>query len=496
MADQLPDGVTLPEGVNKGGDLLYDLDTPNVKTKDKSGTKREETVKSRFNVKTGNFDLYVVEKGGLFGIGGGNKLFATYNASTDKFSPENKVIYQRIAYGQLTPSSRTQLKGITFRTKRATLATLDYLTGNNKKHTLVQTKKTISGYAGFKGVPGASVNVDSDSDPDPDRNPDSPLNTDDTNVALPEDGQTSTPITEYDLKSFINSQRREGTFGENVSLQYPIYIPKELKYDFIQISPYAYVPAGLGLKPTAAEDRYKNVERLLGTVILPMQPNFSESNSVEWGGDMLNAVQGELAKGALGAINKGSKLQIEKAIEDLIKAGVNTVDAFGVEGKQFIAAYFAGQAVRANITGRTTGAVINPNLELLFNGPKLRTFNFSFKLTPRSAKEAIMVRKIIKFFKKNMAAQRSASNLFLLSPNVFKLKYISGFDGKQNPYMNKIKPCALSAFNVNYTPDGSYMTYNDPNNPSMTSYDIGLSFSEIEPIYADEIDYATNDMSY
>jgi len=84
----------------------------------------------------------------------------------------------------------------------------------------------------------------------------------------------------------------------------------------------------------------------------------------------------------------------------------------------------------------------------------------------------------------------------LLSPNVFKLKYISGFDGKQNPYMNKIKPCALSSFNVNYTPDGSYMTYNDPDNPSMTSYDIGLIFSEIEPIYADEIDYATNDMSY
>ena len=107
-----------------------------------------------------------------------------------------------------------------------------------------------------------------------------------------------------------------------------------------------------------------------------------------------------------------------------------------------------------------------------------------------------MVRKIIKFFKKNMAAQRSTTNLFLLSPNVFKLKYISGFNKEQNPYMNKIKPCALSAFNVNYTPDGSYMTYNDPNNPSMTSYDIGLSFSEIEPIYADEINYATNDMSY
>ena len=258
------------------------------------------------------------------------------------------------------------------------------------------------------------------------------------------------------------------------------------------------MPAGLGLTPTAAEDRYKNVEQRLGSVILPMQPNFSESNSVAWGGDMLNVVQSLLGKTAVGAIEgigEGFNAERLQGVANQFFGDVNNV----LDDKNlgpFVAAYFAGQAVKANITGRTTGAVINPNLELLFNGPKLRTFSFSFKLTPRSADEAIMVRKIIKFFKKNMAAQRSTTNLFLLSPNVFKLKYISGFNKEQNPYMNKIKPCALSAFNVNYTPDGSYMTYNDPNNPSMTSYDIGLSFSEIEPIYADEINYATNDMSY
>lgn len=349
----------------------------------------------------------------------------------------------------------------------------------------------------------SSPNAANSANPDPVvPDPDTPLpvvdtdNTGDTNSALPpEDGQTSTPLTENDLRDNVKG-RREGTFGENVSLQYPIYIPKGLKYDHIQISPYAYVPAGLGLKPTAAEDRYKNVEKLLGTVTLPMQPNFSESNSVDWGGDMLNAVQSTFANAAMGAITDLSSLKIIEAAKGILDEGLTIADAFGSEGQQFLAAYFAGQAVKANITGRTTGAVINPNLELLFNGPKLRTFSFSFKLTPRSADEAIMVRKIIKFFKKNMAAQRSTSNLFLLSPNVFKLKYISGFNKEQNPYMNKIKPCALSSFNVNYTPDGSYMTYNDPNNPSMTSYDIGLSFSEIEPIYADEIDYATNDMSY
>ena len=52
------------------------------------------------------------------------------------------------------------------------------------------------------------------------------------------------------------------------------------------------------------------------------------------------------------------------------------------------------------------------------------------------------------------------------------------------PFTNKFKPCACTSFTVNYTPDGSYMTYEGE--PSMTSYSIGMSFGEIEPIYADE----------
>ena len=50
--------------------------------------------------------------------------------------------------------------------------------------------------------------------------------------------------------------------------------------------------------------------------------------------------------------------------------------------------------------------------------------------------------------------------------------------------MNKFKPCACTNFTVNYTPDGSYMTYRGE--PSMTSYQLSMSFGEIEPIYSDE----------
>ena len=487
---------TLPDGVVSLGNndpTKYKVEYPNQKAVDKNGFTTERTLVAIFDGADGDYDLY--EKAPLTGALG--SPFYSYNAGSRTKTVRNDTTYQKYMGGF---DGAVQFEYIDKSTKKNILAASQFriLAGykpGDTSTTAAREANALANNPDFVGLPGAANAAVEPVVVDPSN---TPLNTEDPNTTLPpEDGQTSTPLTEDDLRDIVNSGRREGTFGKIESLQYPEYIPEGLNYDHIQISAYAYVPAGLGLNPTAAEDRYKNAEKSLGSVTLPMQPNFSESNSVDWGGDMLNAVQSGLGGLALEAIGKVGDGSFAEAIKGLATGAGQLLDEALMDQttKQFLAAYFAGQAVKANIVGRSTGAVINPNLELLFNGPKLRTFSFSFKLTPRSADEAKTIRKIIKFFKKNMAAQRSTSNLFLLSPNIFKLKYISGFDGEQNPYMNKIKPCALSAFNVNYTPDGSYMTYNDPNNPSMTSYDIGLSFSEIEPIYADEIKNTT-DMSF
>ena len=50
---------------------------------------------------------------------------------------------------------------------------------------------------------------------------------------------------------------------------------------------------------------------------------------------------------------------------------------------------------------------------------------------------------------------------------------------------------AMTNLNVNYTPDGTYMTYNETG--SLTSYDLQMSFGELEPIYADEFDDSSDD---
>ena len=41
-----------------------------------------------------------------------------------------------------------------------------------------------------------------------------------------------------------------------------------------------------------------------------------------------------------------------------------------------------------------TGAIVNPNMELLFNAPQLRPFAFTYRLSPRNREESVMVKKI------------------------------------------------------------------------------------------------------
>ena len=110
-------------------------------------------------------------------------------------------------------------------------------------------------------------------------------------------------------------------------------------------------------------------------------------------------------------------------------------------------------------------------------------------MTPRSKEEAKEVKKIIRFFKKNMTPIREESALFLMAPNVFSIEYIH--KGSEHPGLNRIKsPCALQTCNVDYTAEGSYMTFPDG---TMVSYVMSLSFKELEPVYADDYDkFAAN----
>jgi hypothetical protein len=128
-------------------------------------------------------------------------------------------------------------------------------------------------------------------------------------------------------------------------------------------------------------------------------------------------------------------------------------------------------------------------MELLFQGPTLRQFGFTWRMSPRSELEAKNVKRIIRFFKQGSSPRKlnsqsgaGANSLFLGTPNVFKLSYKTG--NEEISGLNKFKICALVNMSVIYAPDGQWSAY-DKGQP--VSLQMSLNFQEIEPVY--ESDY-------
>ena len=265
--------------------------------------------------------------------------------------------------------------------------------------------------------------------------------------------------------------------------------------DYLQIDVVAYDPGGIVNSPDQNGGARKNSNKKSEkTILLPIPSNISDTNSVSYESSNLNSIAGAAVGAVVGTMKSGGAYTGSfgegfTATKDALKKGaskINDAVGSGDEVKGFITRFLASKAVglaNINITpeqilARSEGKILNPNMELLFNGPGLRSFRFQFKLTPRGRKERDEVEAIIRTFKKHMAPKVNASGTFLNTPDIFELRYRKG--NGEHPFLNKFKQCFLSSVNVNYTGEGTYATYNDGTPVSMT---MDLSFQEIEPIY-------------
>ena len=414
------------------------------------------------NKASGNYNVFR-DNGLLEGLG--TKAYS-YNADTGKEIIESQVEFDKLFTG---PNAK-QFEQVNKITKRTTIALAKNAVNDNSPQSKASWTNLINkkGYLSF-GQNGAETNPN------------------DQNADL----RAGSPVARGEGESPNRVQEESFSAGGSTeTLRYPRQSLEQFGYDYIQISAYDYEKGGKTGLETGKDKKSGfgsggRFKKKYETIQLPMQPNLSESTGVSWGKGELNEIEAAAARGAMGTIEGAGAGKVD----DILGAGADMIGEFkgmlkDPQAKGAIAAYFAGQAVGQNVLTRATGNVINPNMELLFEGPTMRSFSFNFTLTPRDREEARICRKIIRAMKRNMAPQRSSSNLFLKTPRIFQIEYIYGEGNTPHPFMNKFKPCACQNFNVNYTPDGSYMTY--AGEPSMTSYTIGMSFGEIEPIYADE----------
>ena len=226
-------------------------------------------------------------------------------------------------------------------------------------------------------------------------------------------------------------------------------------------------------------------KRLVGHITLPIPEGVTDQNAVNFGSGTMNAMQVAGAEVALDFLLRG----VGEAGESAAEIFKQTATDKNVQ--QAISALIAGSGIGIDtndLLARTQGNINNNNLELLFKGPTLRPFTFSFNLSPRDVQEAGQVQKIIRAFKQSSAVQRTPGGIFLATPNTYKLEFIDGKTSSTHRFLPKIKECALLGVNVNYMPENSYMTYE---NSSMVAYNLQLAFKELEPIFND--DYEDSD---
>ena len=302
--------------------------------------------------------------------------------------------------------------------------------------------------------------------------------------------QTTNPLTDEN-KEFLNKGiETKGVRGSYGDLRYPLELNSgNFKQDVIKFTMKSYGTRSLSGKNLTFEKR--KLSSIAGSAVMSIQPRISDSNSVTWSGSGMDAIAMGMANASLNIIEGGfaGTEQTINELQSLVQSEKNNLET-AIKIKAAEAA-----ASTQNLLSRLTGGVLNPNLELLFEGPALRTFNYSFELSPRSKAESEMVRKIIRFFKQGMAVQRSTSELFLKAPNVFDIQYLYKEGDKDHPYINKIKgPCALTNCSVDYTPSGSYMTFEEDG--GMISYNLSLTFEELEPIYADDYDGSDSEIGF
>ena len=235
-------------------------------------------------------------------------------------------------------------------------------------------------------------------------------------------------------------------------------------------------------------------EKSIFYVELPIPQDVNDSNTVTWGDDSLNILQ--LAGMAAAQNILKSEKPFDEAKNLLTKGIVSAVGDMRQDTKDAIIAAISGRAIDPqgnNISinsaiGRATGTALNSNLELLFDSVNLRTFPFTINFSPRSADEAMTVKHIIRAFKSSMAAKKGTSEAgqggaFLRAPDVFELKY--KHMGRNHPFLNSFKHCALTGLQVNYTGAGTFASYNDgtPVNIKMS-----MTFKELNPIYFEDYD--------
>jgi len=161
-----------------------------------------------------------------------------------------------------------------------------------------------------------------------------------------------------------------------------------------------------------------------------------------------------------GNLNLGQSLQV-------------SLIGLGAVAKKFIA---KTPTVKA-LTALTTGTVLNPNIGAMFKSPGLRPFTFTFNFLPNSKKESLVVKNIIKYFRKAAYPRIDKEASFLYKvPDTFSIQHL--YEGVENENLIKIAQCACTGVDVIYNQNNT--AFHEDGAP--VEINLTVSFQEIRTL--------------
>ena len=215
------------------------------------------------------------------------------------------------------------------------------------------------------------------------------------------------------------------------------------------------------------------------TVFLPLPENFSLSDSADY---EENFEKNQLMNVLTGAVN---------FIQDLGSGGLQGANRDSViadaaaTGLMLGVPEFLGGG-RIDEIAFQQGAAVNNGERTKFKRNNTRSFDFSFKLSPRNDDEAKLIKDIINVFRTYTYASLGSNSLALNYPPEFLVQFI--YKGQESEYMPLLFPALCKGIKVDYNPDTKAVFNSEGvGDGSPISYGLDIGFVETKKLIREEI---------
>lgn len=242
-----------------------------------------------------------------------------------------------------------------------------------------------------------------------------------------------------------------------------------------------------------ARDSFAKVERNDITYIirLPMPSSLIDSFKVNYQGTALGTLAGgllnetKIAQNIRDIVMNENPEVVQDAVDNArreasrIKEGFSNTTTASITAMRAALAFLGSNTLERSVDF-LFGTTLNPYQSLFFEGPELRSHNFTFKLSPNSLSESTDLRRIINVFKTRMLPEKNGVLLKYPDSCIIELSTRNNSRSLYTMYRS-----VLNGVTVNYAPNNVPVFFKYGFEPVEVTLD--LNFSEIRPVTREDI---------